>query len=209
VSKLIRDAALLVHLAIRALCLDSITAAKTAGALAQDAGRHHEGLNERLRIFDRHLVSDFISNTCEFLDDVHGGGVEEAPSSQPRRIDKVDRVDDERIAFPPTYAVPVVVGLTRRPRVPLAAIRRDVAEFRGAAAVIGIRSIEEDDVILLLDDPPGRAMPWESQRLAGHDRIELVRPLIEFLNLVPMTTEKKPVNRPPERRSAPELESKA
>src|SRR5437867_11676463 len=28
-------------------------------------------------------------------------------------------------------------------------------------------------------------MPWDSQRLARHDWIVLVRPLIEFLNLVP------------------------
>src|SRR6185503_9518444 len=166
-------------------CLDSITA-KTAGPLAQDAGRHHEGLNEHLWIFDRHVVSEFISNTCEFLDDVHAAGMEEAPSSQPCRIDKINRVDDERISFPSAYAVPIVIGLARRPRVPLAAIRGDVPEFRGSAAVISIRAIEEEDVVLLLDDPPGRAMPWESQRLAGHDRIVLVRPLIELLNLVPV-----------------------
>src|SRR6185436_11652882 len=126
------------------------------------------------------------------------------PASQPRRIDKVNGVDDERIAFPLTYAVPIVVGLARRPRVPLAAIGGNVAEFRGSAAVIGIRSVEEEDVVLLLDDPPGRAMPWESQRLAGHDRIVLVRPLIELLNLVPvlgfvngMTHEAEPPGREP------------
>ena len=77
VSKLIRDVALFVHLAKRALCLDSVAAKPPA--LAQDAGRHHQGLNEHLRIFDRHVVSEFISNTCEFLDDMHAAGVEEAP----------------------------------------------------------------------------------------------------------------------------------
>src|SRR6185436_11205242 len=100
--------------------------------------------------------------------------------------------------------VSIVGGQARRPRVPLAAIRGDVAEFRGAATVIGIRSIEEDDLFIQLDDPPGRAMPWESQRLARHDRIVLVRPLIEFLNLVPelgfvngMTHDAKPPGREP------------
>ena len=82
VSKLIRDVAFFVHLATRALCLDSV--AKTS--LAKDAGRHHPGLNEHLRIFDRHVVSEFIANTREFLDDVHAAGVEEAPSSQPRPV---------------------------------------------------------------------------------------------------------------------------
>src|SRR5215204_6170043 len=80
VSKLVRDVALFVHFAIRALRLDSVAAAETA-ALAQDAGRHHEGLNEHLRIFNRHVVSEFISNTREFLDDMHAAGVEEAPAS--------------------------------------------------------------------------------------------------------------------------------
>jgi hypothetical protein len=54
---------------------------------AQDSRRHHPGLNQHIPIFDRH-VSDFISNTREFLDDVHVGRMEEAPSSQPRRIDE-------------------------------------------------------------------------------------------------------------------------
>src|SRR5262249_58592203 len=57
--------------------------------------------------------------------------------------------------------------------------------FSISATVIGIRSIEEVDVFIGLDDPPRRAVPWESQRLARHDWIVLVRPLIEFLNLVP------------------------
>jgi hypothetical protein len=47
-----------------------------------------------------------------------------------------------------------------RPRVPLATIRGEVAEFPRLATVVGIRSIEEDDVFIGLDDPPGRAMPW-------------------------------------------------
>src|SRR5207344_2218474 len=111
--------------------------------------------------------------------------VEEAPSSEPRRIDEINGVDDERIPLPGAYAVSVVRGQALRPRVPLATVRGDVAKLRGPAAVISIRSIEEDDVFILLDDPPGCAMPRESQRLAGHDRIVLVRPLIEFLNLVP------------------------
>src|SRR6185503_6089424 len=107
--------------------------------LAQDAGRHHPGLNEHLRVFDRHVISDFISDTCEFLDDMHAGGVEEAPSSKPCRIDEINGVDDERIPFPASYAVPIVKSLERQPRVPLATIRRDVAEFRRSAAVVGIR----------------------------------------------------------------------
>src|SRR5262249_49192926 len=67
----------------------------------------------------------------------------------------------------------------------------------------GILSIEKDDVFIGLDNPHGRALPWESQRLARHDGIVLVRPLIEFLNLVPKlgfvngTTRPKPRGRDP------------
>src|SRR6185503_5081349 len=100
-------------------------------------------------------------------------------------IVEINRVDDERIPFPGADAVPVEHCQALRPRVPLATVRGDVAEFRVSATVIGIRSIEEDDVFIGLDDPPGCAVPWKSQRLARHDRIVLVRPLIELLNLVP------------------------
>ena len=83
VSQLRRDLTLFVHFAKRAFRNNAVA---TSGA--QDAGRHHPGRNERIRIFDRHVVSEFISNTREFLDDVHVGGMEEASSSQPRRIDE-------------------------------------------------------------------------------------------------------------------------
>src|SRR6185503_18159128 len=110
--------------------------AKPAATLAraQEASRQHEGLDKHLRIFDGHLVFELISGACELLDDVHAAGVDEAASSQPRRVDKLRGVDDERVPFPFAYAVPIVVGLARRPRVPLAVVRGDVAELRGSAA---------------------------------------------------------------------------
>ena len=37
-----------------------------------------------------------------------------------------------------------------------------------------------------LEDAPGRALPRNAQRLAGHDRILLVRPHVELLDLVPV-----------------------
>src|SRR6266516_4188243 len=80
VSKLSGEVALFVHFAIGAFRHNSV-----ATSLPQDSRRHHPGLNERIRIFDRHVVSEFISNTREFLDDVHVGGMEEASSPQPRR----------------------------------------------------------------------------------------------------------------------------
>src|SRR5262249_1306137 len=111
--------------------------------------------------------------------------MEEASSSKPRRIDERSGVDDERIAFPFTDAVPIVRCDDRRLRITLASVRRDVPEFRVSSTVIGILSIEHEDVFIGLDNPEWRALSWESQRLARHDGIVLVRPLIEFLNLVP------------------------
>jgi hypothetical protein len=88
VSTLNRDVVLFVHFATRALGLNSVeVAAATATApQGQDAGRHHPGLDKHLWIFDRHVVVELISDTCEFLDDMHAAGVDEAPSSQPRGI---------------------------------------------------------------------------------------------------------------------------
>ena len=72
------------HLAIRALW----NKCGLGASGPEDSRRHHPGLNKHIRIFDRHVVSDFISDTRELFDDVHVGGMEEASSSQPRCIDE-------------------------------------------------------------------------------------------------------------------------
>jgi hypothetical protein len=109
----------------------------------------------------------------------------EASSSKPRRVDERRGVDDERIAFPFPDAVPVVRCDDRRLSVARASVRGDVPEFRVTATVVGVLAIEHEEVFIGLDHPEGRALSWESQRLARHHWIVLVRPLIEFLNLVP------------------------
>src|SRR5262249_56574622 len=53
-----------------------------------------------------------------------------------------------------------------------------------SASVIA-RRIQHGNVVRRLEDAAGRALPRKPHRLARHDRIVLVRPLIEFLNLVP------------------------
>src|SRR6185295_16779512 len=98
VSNLTRDIALFVHFAIRALCRDSGGAGPVRQG--QDARRHHPRLEQHLWVFDRHVVAELISDTCEFLHDMHAAGVEEAASSQPRGIVEIDGVDDERIPLP-------------------------------------------------------------------------------------------------------------
>jgi hypothetical protein len=61
-------------------------------------------------------------------------------------------------------------------RVVLAAIDRDDAIFPLSAAAVGVLAVERDNVGGRLDDAPGRAVPRNPERLAGHDRIFLVRP---------------------------------
>ena len=68
----------------------------------------------------------------------------------------------------------------------LAAVGRDDAVFAISAAAIGISRVEKDNVVRRLDDTSGRALPRNPQRLAGHDRVFLVRPHVELLNLVPV-----------------------
>src|SRR4029453_17494834 len=56
-----------------------------------------------------------------------------------------------------------------------------------AVSASGIASlIEKDHIFIGLNDASGWALPWDSQRLAGHDRVILIRPHVEFLNLVPV-----------------------
>src|SRR5262249_58606491 len=56
-----------------------------------------------------------------------------------------------------------------------------------AVSAPGIASlIEEDHILIGLNDASRWALPWDSQRLAGHDRVILIRPHVEFLNLVPV-----------------------
>src|SRR4029077_21262639 len=90
-----------------------------------------------------------------------------------------------RIPLPGSCALSVERCEVLRHPVPCATIRGDGAVFIVSATVIGIYRIEENEVSIGLDDPRGRAVPREPQRLARHDRIVLVRPLIEILNLVP------------------------
>src|SRR6185436_13989566 len=114
--------------------LDAVAATEgpEGGGLAgaQDAGGHHERLDEDFRILNRHLVLQLVAVPREPLDHVHAARVEQPTAAQPRRVDEVYRVDDERIPFPAADAVAVVVRLALRPRVALTAVGRDVAELR-------------------------------------------------------------------------------
>src|SRR4029450_12032918 len=62
---------------------------------------------------------------------------------------------------------------------------RDDAILAVTAASVAAK-IEEGNVVLRLVDAPGWALPRDSQRLAGHHRVVLVRPHVELLNLVPV-----------------------
>src|SRR5206468_9864037 len=84
----------------------------------------------------------------------------------------------------------------------LAVVGWNHAKFSVSASVIA-RRIQHGNVVSRLEDAAGRALPRKPHRLARHDRIVLVRPLIEFLHLVPElgfvngTTRPKPRGRDP------------
>src|SRR3984957_10586567 len=109
--------------------------------------------------------------------------MKQAAASEPGGIDEVGGIDHQRVALPFTHRKPVVKFFNRV--LARSAVGRDVAVFEVSAAVIATSSIEEDDVGWRLDNAVRRTLPRESQRLTGHDWIVLVRPLIEFLSLVP------------------------
>src|SRR5947207_12233270 len=69
-------------------------------------------------------------------------------------------------------------------RIVLPAIGRDDSIFRIARAAAATR-VQEDDVAGGLQDARGRAGAWDAERLALEDRVVLVGPHIEFLDLVP------------------------
>src|ERR1700678_758137 len=106
----------------------------------------------------------------------------QAAASEPGSIVEVGGIDHQRVAFPFTDRKPVVKVFDRL--LALSAVGRDVAVFEVSAAVIATTSIKEDDVSWRLDNAVRCTLPRESQRLTGHDRIVLVRPLIELLSLV-------------------------
>src|SRR5215216_4222204 len=111
----------------------------------QDSRRHHPGLHEHIGVFDGYVVKEFIALTREFLHDVHVFGMEEASSAQPRRIDKRDGVENQRVALPAPHGISVVGGLERLLWVVLAAVGWNHAKFSVSASIIA-RRIQHGDV---------------------------------------------------------------
>src|SRR5690606_28721264 len=137
------------------------------------------------RVFDRHVVMELIAVATHLLDDAHAAGVNEAAAPEPRRVVEVHGLDDERVAFPVADALPIKrreIELLRGERT---TIDRDVAVLVVAAVVILVGRIEEDHVVIGLDDARRRAVPRNAERLAGNDRIVLVRPHVELLDVIP------------------------
>src|SRR5215813_6399673 len=127
----------------------------------QRSRRHHPRFHEHIGVFDGDFVKDFIALTREFLHDVHVGGMEEASSSQPRRIDKRDGVEHQRVALPVPHGISHVGGLDRLPFVVLAVVGWNHAKLPVSAAVIA-RRVQHGDVVRRMEDAAGRALPRES-----------------------------------------------
>src|SRR5262245_21346798 len=162
------------------LCNKCVPVAET-----QSTRQHNPGFDKRLGVVDGHFVQDVISRTRELLDDRHAAGVEETATSKPCRIDERNRVDHQRVDLPLSDAVPKIGCLSGLVLIVLSAIRWDHAIFPVSAAVIAKR-IKHGYVVYRVEDAAGLALPRNPHRLARHDRIIFVRPLVELLYFVPV-----------------------
>src|SRR5690606_25539448 len=131
VPNLARDVVLFVDLAVRALADDVVL----PPGQAQHASRHDPGLDEHLRVFDRHVVMELVTVATQLFDDAQGARVSEAAAPEPPRVVEVDGLDDGRVAFPVPDALPVVRREIELLRGQLTSVDRDVAELVVAAAV--------------------------------------------------------------------------
>src|SRR5881628_139743 len=116
---------------------------------------------------------------------MHLIGVEETAAPQPCRIDESDGVEHERVAVPASHGIPQIRDIERRLWGVRAAIGRDHAILAVSAPSIASK-IEKGNIRIRLVDSCWWALPRDSQRLAGHDRVKLVRPHVELLNFVPV-----------------------
>src|SRR5437667_415792 len=172
----------LVNLAVASLSQQARVGIRVA---AYRSRRQHPRLHEHLRVFDRDVVQDCIALTRESLYDMHLIGVEETAPPQPCRIDESDGVEHERVALPPSHGISQIRNIERGLCVVRAAIGRDHAILAVSAAGIASK-IEKGNIPIRLVDASGRALPRDSQRLTGHNRVILVRPHVELLNFVPV-----------------------
>src|SRR5215472_91087 len=176
------DAVRFVHFAVASLCQKSRVG---IGITPDYACRQHPWLDQYSRVFNRDVVQDHVALTREFLHDMHLLGVEETAAPKPGRIDERDGIEHQCVAFPTADGVSQIRRLDRFLGIMLAVIGRDDAILAVSAACIA-SLIEKDHVIIRLYDPPRWALARYTKRLTGHDRVVLVRPHVEFLNLVPV-----------------------
>src|SRR5207253_7483134 len=175
------DVLQLVHLAVTSLWQKSRIGIRVE---PQRSRRHHPRLDERFGIFDGDFVANLIALMRQALHYVHLIGMEETAARQPGAVDERNGVEHQRVTLPAPYGVSHIRTLDGLLRIVLAAVGRNDAVFPVSAAAIGISRVEKDNVVSRLDDASRRAVPRNTQRLAGHNRIFFVRPHVELLNLV-------------------------
>src|SRR5262245_6838944 len=112
--------------------------------------------------------------------------MKKAAAGEPRVVVERTRVEHEGVAFPMPNGVTHVLRLARLTLVACAAVGRNHPVLAVAAAAVRVLSVEERHVRRRLVDASRRTLPRDAERLAGHHRIVLVRPLIELDDLVPV-----------------------
>src|SRR5580700_2811427 len=111
--------------------------------------------------------------------------MEETATPQPCAINERNGVEHQRVALPAPHRVPHILGLDSLLWVMLAVVGRNHAIFTVSASCIASR-IEQDNIFVRLEDASRWALPRDSQGLARHDRVVLVRPHVKLLNFVPI-----------------------
>src|SRR5262245_32589516 len=140
VANLSRDVVELFGLAVAALRTKQCGTTTRARSTASGEGAQHRGqvirLEQHLRVLDRHFVEHLIALAREALGDLHVLGVEEAAAREPRLGREADRLDHERVSVPVADGMTRVFGLAGLLWVERAAVGRDHAQVRIAAAAI-------------------------------------------------------------------------
>src|SRR5688572_27496732 len=86
-------------------------------------------LQQDVRVFDGDVVDEDVAFAAELLDHAHVVRVKQATPRQPRGVIEAHRVDDQRLAFPPSDEVPPERDVVRQIRIVLAAVDRDDPEI--------------------------------------------------------------------------------
>src|SRR5215475_2418422 len=111
--------------------------------------------------------------------------MEQAAATDPCLVAERDRVEDERVAFPTSHRISEERDVVLRVLAVRPVVGRNDAILAVTAA--GIASgVNKDDVLVRLQNPSRLTLTRDTEGQTRHDRVVLVRPHVELLDLVPV-----------------------